>query len=44
MESDFFSLDEIKCSEDTLGSLDDSEDNYEFDSRGYGPFNLHLVV
>jgi hypothetical protein len=44
MELDGFILDESKCSEDTLGSLDDREDSLEFESNEYGPFNMHLAV
>jgi hypothetical protein len=44
MELDGFILDENKCSEDTLGSLDEREDSFEFESNGYGPFNMHLAV
>jgi hypothetical protein len=43
-ELDGFTLDEIKCSEDTLGSLDDPEDSFEFESNGYGHFNMRLAV
>jgi hypothetical protein len=43
-ELDGFTMDEIKRNEDTLESLDDSEDSLEFESNIYGSFNMYLAV